>query len=75
MATMIRETNGPTMAYWYCLRHKAVEGDDDGCANRDRLGPFETANEATHALEIAAERTEVWDDDPAWADEDDWDED
>ncbi len=32
------------MAFWWCLTHGAVEGsatDDSGCANIDRLGPYD----------------------------------
>ncbi len=54
--------------YWYCLTHSKVEGEE-GCPNKDRLGPYETEAEASRALEIAAERTEQWDNDPEWNDE------
>ena len=53
--------------YWYCLTHSRVEGQD-GCPNKDRLGPYDTEAEASRALEIAAERTEQWDKDPQWND-------
>lgn len=56
------------MAYWYCLNHHRVE-PQDGCAYRDRLGPYETEDEAARALEIAAERTRAWDEDPRWNDD------
>lgn len=58
------------MAYFYCLIHHAVEGEH-GCKAKDRLGPFETEAEAARALEIAQERTEAWDTDPDWNDEED----
>lgn len=54
--------------YWFCLTHDRVEGVD-GCPNKDRLGPYATEAEASRALEKAAERTEAWDEDPAWNDE------
>ncbi len=54
--------------YWYCIKHDRVEGRD-GCPNKDRLGPYETEAEAGRALEKAAERTETWDNDPQWNDE------
>jgi hypothetical protein len=56
------------MAYWFCLNHHAVE-PADGCASKDRLGPYETEAEAAKALDKAAERTEQWDNDPAWNDD------
>ena len=56
------------MAYWYCLKHHAVEGEE-GCRAADRLGPYETETEAERALEIAAERTRAWDNDPSWNDD------
>lgn len=54
--------------YWYCIKHSRVEGRD-GCPNRDRLGPYPTEEEASRALETAAERTEAWDHDPRWNDD------
>ncbi|AWB91878.1 hypothetical protein [Aeromicrobium chenweiae] len=56
--------------YYYCTKHGTVEGED-GCRAADRLGPYDTREEAARALEIAAERTKSWDDDPAWNDDDD----
>lgn len=56
------------MAYWWCLQHAAVEGED-GCAHADRLGPYETADEAAHALERAQQRSKAWDQqDKEWND-------
>ena len=40
----------------------------DGCAPIDRLGPFDTEDEASHALEKAEQRNQEWDDDPQWND-------
>ncbi len=54
--------------YWFCLKHHAVEGDE-GCRNADRLGPYDTAEEAEHALEKVQERNEAWEHDPDWNDE------
>ena len=48
------------MSFWWCLTHGAVEGsanDDSGCRNQDRLGPFDTADQASTALELARART------------------
>jgi hypothetical protein len=55
------------MSYWYCLNHHAVEGQD-GCAYKDRLGPYDTEAEAERALEKVKERNEAWDNDPNWND-------
>ena len=52
--------------FWWCLTHERVEGSE-GCANSDRLGPYDTFEEAEHALEKARERTEAWDNDPRWS--------
>ncbi|HEX5086409.1 MAG TPA: hypothetical protein VFV89_01290 [Nocardioides sp.] len=56
------------MSYWYCLNHHAVEGQD-GCDYKDRLGPYDTEEEAARALEKVKERNEAWDNDPRWNDE------
>jgi hypothetical protein len=54
--------------FWYCVKHHAVEGPD-GCGPIDRLGPFDTQEEASHALEKADQRNQEWEDDPAWKDD------
>jgi hypothetical protein len=54
--------------FYYCMKHRTVEGED-GCKAADRLGPYDTAEEASQALEIAAARTQAWDEDPAWNDD------
>lgn len=56
------------MAYWFCLKHHSVEGDE-GCPNKDRLGPYESQAEAARALDKVAERNEAWDNDPDWNDD------
>jgi hypothetical protein len=56
------------MSYYFCLKHHRVEGEE-GCRAADRLGPYDTEAEASHALEIAAERTKSWDEDPDWNDD------
>ena len=45
--------------WWYCLKHNRVE-PEDGCPNSERLGPFETKEEAGNAIENARERNEEW---------------
>jgi hypothetical protein len=58
-----------TVGPWYwCLTHNRVEGKD-GCANIERLGPYDTRQLAETALERAHERTEEWDEqDRRWRD-------
>lgn len=53
--------------YYFCTKHNTVEGEE-GCRATDRLGPYDTQEEASHALEKAAERTAAWDNDPDWND-------
>ena len=50
------------MSWYYCLEHQQVE-PDDGCANAERMGPYETKEAAEHALELAAERNAAFDED------------
>ena len=48
------------MSFWWCLTHSSVEGsagDDEGCANMDRLGPYGTREQAATALDRARART------------------
>lgn len=53
--------------YW-CLTHQRVE-PTDGCPNVERMGPYETREEAETAIERARVRTEEWDEaDAEWAD-------
>ena len=42
--------------WWYCLTHGRVE-KDDGCPNKERLGPYDTEAQASSAVQRAAERT------------------
>lgn len=46
--------------WWFCLRHQAVE-HGPGCPDRERMGPYATAQEAANALSTAASRNEAWD--------------
>jgi hypothetical protein len=46
--------------WFYCLTHKRVEYGP-GCPDRDRMGPYDSENEATNALQRAKERNEEWD--------------
>ena len=52
--------------WYFCLKHHTVE-TRDGCAERHRLGSYETRAEAERALEKVAERNEQEDAaDRAW---------
>ena len=53
-------TMGAFMSWYYCLVHQKVE-PQDGCANAERMGPYNTEAEAEHALELAHERNEAFD--------------
>ena len=44
------------------------EGEDI-CPPIDRLGPYDSREEAERALEKAEQRNEEWDNDPKWNDE------
>lgn len=48
------------MSWWWCLTHNEVE-QGAGCANINRLGPYDTREEAAGALERARARTEQQD--------------
>jgi hypothetical protein len=53
------------MAYFWCIEHKTVEGDD-GCRPH-RLGPYPTEEAAQRALQTVQERNAKWDaEDDAW---------
>jgi hypothetical protein len=54
--------------WFFCLVHHTVE-PSDGCKAADRLGPYNTREEAERALEKVAERNEQWDTDPRWNDD------
>jgi hypothetical protein len=54
--------------FWYCLKHHRVE-PQDGCADKDRLGPYPSQAEAARALDKVEERNEAWDHDPNWNDD------
>lgn len=52
--------------WFYCLKHNTVE-PRDGCAERHRLGPYETREQAEHALTTVAEREkQITDEDRKW---------
>ena len=43
--------------WFWCMRHSTVE-PKEGCAERHRLGPYDTRQEAERALQALAEREE-----------------
>ena len=53
---------GYRMRWYFCLEHQQVE-PEDGCANAERLGPYDSEQAARQALERAAERNDAFDDD------------
>ena len=57
--------------YWYNTRTGQVEaGDDPGRArSADLMGPYASEDEAARALEIAAAKTEAWDEEERAEDE------
>ena len=46
--------------WYFCMKHKTVEGPD-GCSNNERMGPYDSEQEAAAAIEKAAARTQQWD--------------
>jgi hypothetical protein len=46
--------------WYYCVKHNKVEGAV-GCRAQDRLGPYDTREEAAGALEKVKERNTAWD--------------
>lgn len=57
------------MTYWWCLTHGAVE-EGEGCPNNERLGPYDTHEQAAGALDRTRARTA--ENDARDAAEDDW---
>lgn len=55
--------------WFYCVRHHRPEHASDGCPALDRLGPYDSKEQAEHALEIAEARNKAWDEDPRWNDD------
>ncbi|MEV6524312.1 hypothetical protein AB0M43_20360 [Longispora sp. NPDC051575] len=55
MTSGVSASGEPAQFYW-CLRHNRVETEGNACAGVDRLGPYATAQDASHALQQVAER-------------------
>ncbi|MFI6477724.1 hypothetical protein ACIBH1_07335 [Nonomuraea sp. NPDC050663] len=49
-----------TNQWWFCLKHQRVE-PEQGCPNKDRMGPYASEQEAAGALQRAKERNEAYD--------------
>ncbi len=49
------------MAWWWSLTQDQVEDDSGPTVPKDRLGPYDTPEQAAQALRLAAERTEAED--------------
>ncbi len=62
------------MEYYYNVTTKQVEVGKES-PYYERLGPFDTHEEAERALEIVAERNKKWDEEDEWASPDDWSDD
>lgn len=56
-------------SWYYCLKHHSVE-PYEACKAIDRLGPYESREDAEHALEQVARRNEEWDEDASLEDRD-----
>lgn len=55
--------------YWWNLKHKRVETDDDKGKAADRLGPYSTREAAEKALDTVASRNAAADaEDRRWND-------
>jgi hypothetical protein len=50
------------MTWYYCLNHQQVE-PEVGCPNAERMGPYETQEQAQAALETAHQRNAAFDGD------------
>jgi hypothetical protein len=46
--------------WYFCVKHQTVE-PEDGCPAKDRLGPYNSREEAAHAMEKVQERNQQWD--------------
>lgn len=49
------------MHYWYNVRTRQVEDDDNRSMAEDVMGPYDSREDAAHALETARQKTEKWD--------------
>lgn len=49
------------MKYWYNVKTGQVEDNDNKSAGENVMGPYDSSDEASRALETAREKTEAWD--------------
>jgi hypothetical protein len=64
-------TTGKTAGTWYwCVRHERAEEEADACPAEDRLGPYDSKEEAQHWRERVDARNDRWDEqDREWSGE------
>ncbi|WP_409485485.1 methionine aminopeptidase [Arsenicicoccus dermatophilus] len=49
------------MAYWFNVKTRQVETDENRSRDEDVMGPYATESEARAALTTAQARTQAWD--------------
>jgi hypothetical protein len=55
------------MAYWFNVDTRQVESDEDKSQGAQLMGPYDSHEAASQALESARQRSEQWDaEDRAW---------
>ena len=60
------------MAFWFNVATGQVENHDTRGMDSDVMGPYDTEEEASRALQTAAEKTKAWDEaDRRWEDGED----
>ncbi len=60
-----------TGSWYWCLKHKRAEGAEGSCPPEDRMGPYESQEEAEHWKDKVEARNEEWDaEDRAWTGDD-----
>lgn len=55
--------------YWYDVKTKSVVTDDNDVKAVDRLGPYDTREEAENALAKVEENNKAWDEDDDWGED------
>ncbi|GAA4076327.1 hypothetical protein GCM10022284_10270 [Streptomyces hundungensis] len=68
MSEIKQSADGKSGEWFYCLEHKTVEQGPQ-CRGADRMGPYGSREEASHAMETAKARNEEWGTDPRWNDD------
>jgi hypothetical protein len=54
-------TGAEPEAWYWCLRHRRVEGSDTSCPEDERLGPYESADAAERWQERTEAQNKSWD--------------